>query len=44
MTAAVDVLVANGILITMDDERRILRGIDPRFVDHRESPWRVHQS
>jgi len=23
MTAAVDVLVANGILITMDDERRI---------------------
>ncbi len=26
MTAAVDMLVANGNLITMDDERRILRG------------------
>jgi hypothetical protein len=37
MTATVDVVVANGILITMDD-------LDPRFVDHRESRWRVHQS
>ena len=37
MTGAADALVANGILITMDD-------LDPRFVDHRESPWRVHQS
>jgi hypothetical protein len=37
MTGAVDVLLANGILITVDD-------LDPRFIDHRESPWPLHQS